>query len=492
MGTGFNDLDVASALHDLDGPGEDWERQVARAYSVFGVDPLKSTEDDPFVLYGDPFEGADELGLFGLPNLPELDPDFLRAKAKEQLRDIKGRFREMRAKLGIGKKEKRADLNNDVDAFLDKLGHPMVDVLPEKGDWKRDRNGQIIVPDEFVKEAYEDPDLPSTMAMHFEDSVDEDGNPVKVLTKERELQGMQWFNKAIDGVPKPEGRPPRSWSLGGGQGSGKSTVAKSGILPGFPETRELGDWGTDKPPGNAVLIEADGIKMQMDEFGDYPITQAGSVTHVESTFWAKMFHERATELGYDTLLDGMGDSKATKLKTKADKTRSLGATDVDGVYVGVPTEEAMARVVVRAFQTGRIVHPDRVVPGHASVSRILEDARSDESGIYDNFNMYYADVPFGDPPIQVVKDREIINPELWQEVLKNDSKQLIPTLEAALARLRDPNRDFPARKVKNEATGEMEVMWTPEEVRALSIQYVTSILRVARKKQEQAAKEAQA
>lgn len=56
----------------------DWETQVARAYTVFGVDPL------------------DEFAWFG----GRLDPGFLRRKAEDQLRDIKGRFREMRGRIG--------------------------------------------------------------------------------------------------------------------------------------------------------------------------------------------------------------------------------------------------------------------------------------------------------------------------------------------------------------------------------------------------------
>lgn len=57
----------------------DWEAQVVRAYATFSNDPL---------------DGMDEFGIWG-----KLDPDFLSEKAKRQLRDLKGRFREMRARI---------------------------------------------------------------------------------------------------------------------------------------------------------------------------------------------------------------------------------------------------------------------------------------------------------------------------------------------------------------------------------------------------------
>lgn len=52
---------------------EDWESQIIRAYTVFG---------------------AEEFGIWG-----RLDPKFLSEKAKGQLRDIEGKFREMRGKI---------------------------------------------------------------------------------------------------------------------------------------------------------------------------------------------------------------------------------------------------------------------------------------------------------------------------------------------------------------------------------------------------------
>jgi hypothetical protein len=60
---------------------DDWEAQVSRAYSTFGMDPV---------------EGADEFAFHGFPRL---SVDFLRRKAEQQLRDRLGRWRQERGSL---------------------------------------------------------------------------------------------------------------------------------------------------------------------------------------------------------------------------------------------------------------------------------------------------------------------------------------------------------------------------------------------------------
>jgi hypothetical protein len=453
-------MDAASALRGLDASlPDDWESQVARAYSVFGIDPL---------------DGADELGLF---NLPELDPDFLRAKAKEQLRDAAGKWRKMRARIdlpGTGR-------SKDRDAPDARTGRPLQSAFGS--DWPRSVDGRAVIPQDFVDEATDPTYGPHSLAAHMGDSVDAAGNPVKVLSRERERLYDELYTKSVDGVPKVEGRKPRSWSLGGGAGAGKSTVTRSGILPGFPKTRELHDHGK-KPPGEAVLIEADGFKLQLPEFEEYPVGQAAGVTHVESTLIAKTVLERSQSEGYDTVLDGMGDSKATKLQAKADSARSKGVESVDGVYVSVPTEEAMARVITRAFETGRIVEPDRVVAAHASVSQILEEARSNPK-IFDHFDLY--DSSEHGSPRQIVKDREILDQKTYEEILGKTGVELLPALEAALEKLKTPGRYFGERVVED-VPGQERVLWSADEVRALSIQYATDAIRKEKRRLERAAK----
>lgn len=84
---------------------ENWETQVARAYTTFGVDPLE----------------ADEFGLFGRIG-EALDVDFLRRKAKQQLRDAVGRWVEERGELPTEHEEPRGHTNveipnADIDAW---------------------------------------------------------------------------------------------------------------------------------------------------------------------------------------------------------------------------------------------------------------------------------------------------------------------------------------------------------------------------------------
>jgi hypothetical protein len=74
---------MAAAVHDSDDAlPEDWEFQIARAYGVLA---------------------PDEFGIWG-----KLDFDFLSEKAKKQLRDVKGQFRDMRGRLRPGPPERTA------------------------------------------------------------------------------------------------------------------------------------------------------------------------------------------------------------------------------------------------------------------------------------------------------------------------------------------------------------------------------------------------
>jgi hypothetical protein len=77
---------------------QEWQDQIIRAYTVFGVDPFDHLDMD----------GADEFGLFG--GFKKLSKQFLSEKAKEQLRDVKGMFREMRGRLSQDKGRDRISL----------------------------------------------------------------------------------------------------------------------------------------------------------------------------------------------------------------------------------------------------------------------------------------------------------------------------------------------------------------------------------------------
>ncbi len=193
---------------------------------------------------------------------------------------------------------------------------------------------------------------------------------------------------------------PTAYMMGGGTAAGKSSILRSGQV---------------KPPDNRVDIDSDHIKSKLPEY--QAMTKAGdrkaaSFVHEESSYLAKRIQREASEGGYNTLLDGTGDSSTEKLRKKVEVMRAAGQKVV-AHYVTVPTEVAIARARSRGERTGRFVPEAFVKNVHASVSKVVPDAVS--QGMFDEFNLW--DTSAGGTPVHVASAKgsnlSIKNRGLW-------------------------------------------------------------------------------
>jgi len=163
---------------------------------------------------------------------------------------------------------------------------------------------------------------------------------------------------ATQGIPTATGQPSYTM-LGGGPASGKTTVIKSGVT-NVRDTKA------------AVHINADDLKellpevARMQKKGD---TTWAAFSHEESSYLAKRIQAASIENRQHVVLDGTGDSTVKSVLAKIEKAREAGY-EVNGVYVSIDTESAVARSAARGLRTGRVV-PDAVIREvHAGVSDV--------------------------------------------------------------------------------------------------------------------------
>jgi predicted nuclease with TOPRIM domain len=125
------------------------------------------------------------------------------------------------------------------------------------------------------------------------------------------------------------------------------------------------------------------------------------------------------ERGFDTVLDGTGDSSIEKLASKVAKAREQGAKRVTAEYVTIDIDDALARAASRARRTGREVPEDVIRGTHESVSRVLPEAIKrdlfDEVRLWDNT---------GTPPELIYEKvggvERILNPQRWEAFLRKN------------------------------------------------------------------------
>ena len=168
--------------------------------------------------------------------------------------------------------------------------------------------------------------------------------------------------------------------LGGGPASGKSSVLDSGLVDAPKRT-------------DAVFINADDIKEALPENermrfrgNNADFFRASEFAHEESSILAKRIQKRAIENGQDVVLDGTGDSAVGKLANKVEQARQAGYK-VNGLYVTIPTEEAVIRSNKRALgETARYVPVNVVRTTHQDVSRTLPLAI--EAGLFDKVSLW--------------------------------------------------------------------------------------------------------
>jgi len=204
--------------------------------------------------------------------------------------------------------------------------------------------------------------------------------------------------------------------LGGGSGAGKGTItdpSKGGVV---------------RFRDGTIKVDSDKAKEVIPEYrklvaDDDPI--AAAFVHEESSDMAAQALAESLDRGFDTVLDGTGDSSIEKLASKVAKAREQGAKRVTAEYVTIDIDDALARAASRAKRTGREVPEDVIRGTHESVSRVLPEAIKrdlfDEVRLWDNT---------GTPPELIYEKiggvERILNPARWEAFLRKNPDYVPP------------------------------------------------------------------
>lgn len=201
----------------------------------------------------------------------------------------------------------------------------------------------------------------------FEQYRDSSGNwtPERAAMHARIISGIMSGKTPVD--------RPVAYLLGGGPASGKSSAIKSGAVV-YPE--------------NTVKIDPDEIKGEIPEYASMvkaKDSKAAAHVHEESSYVANKIQDTASGGGYNTLLDGTGDSSIEKLSAKIKKMKDSGQRVVAN-YVTCDTDLAVERAKARAAKTGRMPPESMIRKCHAEVSKIVPQAI--KAGLFDEFNLW--------------------------------------------------------------------------------------------------------
>jgi predicted ABC-type ATPase len=222
-------------------------------------------------------------------------------------------------------------------------------------------------------------------------------------TPEREALHVAIIDKAFEGKTPVD--KPTVFLMGGGPASGKSEILSSG---------ELGI------PTNSVEVNSDKIKADFPEYQkmlEERNPNSAPFTHEESSEVSKDMLTKAVNGGYNTVLDGTGDSDLAKLENKIAMMKQAGAQVVAN-YCTVDVKTALERNLMRAEKTGRYVPESVIKETYKSLATILPQAI--EKGLYDKFAMWDNN---GKPPVKIAsaegKNFVIHDQKAWDRFLKN-------------------------------------------------------------------------
>jgi predicted ABC-type ATPase len=193
-------------------------------------------------------------------------------------------------------------------------------------------------------------------------------------TAERQALHKQIADRIlVDVQPVAE---PVVYFLGGGPGSGKSTLIADGHIE-IPDRT------------HAAHVSADDVKTAFTEYGlakHAGNSSAAVLVHEESSYVAKAIASRALAESKNVVVDNVGDSGIDKLEARLEKYRKDGATKIVASYVTISTEEAIKRADLRGQQTGRMVPHAIIRESHADVTRTLSAAI--ERNLFDTVSLY--------------------------------------------------------------------------------------------------------
>jgi len=200
-----------------------------------------------------------------------------------------------------------------------------------------------------------------------------------------------------------EVKNPEALILGGGPGTGKSTLVNLE--------------GLHKP--NMLLINTDDIRALLPELKE---GKPAFFSHEEASHIGKQLRIAAGKR--NILLDGTGDSSLENLGGKVAMMRATGHSIV-AEYVNAPTDVALERAQQRAARTGRQVPVTVLRETHAAVSRVFPEAV--RQGLFDRARLWDVSGPKGSKPTLVLsaigKKMTVHNEVLWQAFLAKGHKK---------------------------------------------------------------------
>ena len=248
-----------------------------------------------------------------------------------------------------------------------------------------------------------------------------DGKGGWQMDRQRQLLHNEIVHRIIDGKPTREN--PTFVLIGGGVGSGKTSLQKT--TPNVYADN----------PDETVRIDLDDIKNMIHELDPVPglsDDERCGFLHEESSYIAEEARIVAQARRCDILLDGTGNSNIKKLTGKVERAQRSGYK-VDGVYGTIPTQLAWARNLLRAYMPGSVrgeVAPGPTTGSHQKVTQVVVDGAPD---VFDTFRLYDTS---GKPPYPLVaestKDGPLVihDEKVWEGFLSKPGSWEPDELEA--------------------------------------------------------------
>lgn len=191
--------------------------------------------------------------------------------------------------------------------------------------------------------------------------------------------------------PRKPGEKPQIFFLGGGSGSGKSRLRKSGA----------GDIPTD-----LAALDPDTIKEMIPEYRKWVAEgnpEAAAMVHEESKHIFELATAQAMEDELDFVYDTTGNGDYRKMRKSLERMREKGYS-VKAKYVTISTPRALSVNDERYKKTGRKVPPHQVMHSHEKVTENLIRAIAD--GLFDELDLYDNNTPETSPFIPILKVRD--------------------------------------------------------------------------------------
>lgn len=234
-------------------------------------------------------------------------------------------------------------------------------------------------------------------------------NPDGTFTAERQALHDEIITRFLDGLPTKD--KPTQFMNGGGPASGKSSMtsgANAGVLnyPAVRTANELtGEFDPEADAPEALLLDADSIKMQLPEvrealarFRDGSATPEDSAwagdSHAESSYLSERLHRAALERGHDVVFDGTGNGNIETMRARVQAAKDLGYR-VEANYLFAEPTTGIERAAERAKRSSRAV-PEAVIRAIYTKIPPIFEALKDE-GIFDTLRLFDNNGGMGDP-----------------------------------------------------------------------------------------------